>query len=126
MSQGSIPARPVAGGIPATPPPKRYRVGEVAEHFGITRQTLHNYTRWGLIDAVAHTGGGHRLYDESVFERLSWILHWKANHTIEQIGRRLANEAERDVTLDGTTARAADGTRPIRSSEATPPSRQAG
>lgn len=73
----------------AGPPPKRYRVGELVEHTGLTRQTLHNYTRWGLIQEVGWTGGGHRLYDEAVFARLARILDLKRSHSIEQIRRML-------------------------------------
>ena len=66
-------------------PPKRYRIGELARHTGLTRQTLHNYTRWGLIQEAEWTPGGHRLYDEAVFARLSKILRLRKEHTVEQI-----------------------------------------
>lgn len=69
----------------AVPPPKRYKVGELAAHTGLSRQTLHNYTRWGLIQEVAWTPGGHRLYGESVFSRLAKILALKPTHTVDQI-----------------------------------------
>lgn len=68
-----------------SPPPKRYRIGELARHTGLTRQTLHNYTRWGLIQETEWTPGGHRLYDEAVFERLSNILRLRKQHTVEEI-----------------------------------------
>ena len=66
-------------------PPKRYRIGELARHTGLTRQTLHNYTRWGLIQEAEWTPGGHRLYDEAVFIRLSKILRLRKAHTVEEI-----------------------------------------
>lgn len=66
-------------------PPKRYRIGELARHTGLTRQTLHNYTRWGLINEAEWTPGGHRLYDESVFARLGQILRLRRDHTVEQM-----------------------------------------
>ena len=75
------------------PPPKRYRVGEVVQHTGLTRQTLHNYTRWGLIEEVAWTDGGHRLYDETVFARLAKIKALKPTHTIDQIRLMLDGSA---------------------------------
>lgn len=68
-----------------SPPPKRYRIGELARHTGLTRQTLHNYTRWGLIQEAEWTPGGHRLYDEAVFARLSRILGLRKQHTVEEI-----------------------------------------
>jgi len=73
----------------AQPPPKRYRVGELAAHFGLTRQTLHNYARWGLIRETDRTAGGHRLFDETVFARLAAILQLKPACSIEQIRRKL-------------------------------------
>lgn len=68
-----------------TPPPKRYKIGELARHTGLTRQTLHNYTRWGLIAEAGWTAGGHRFYDASVFPRLARILALKTHHRVEQI-----------------------------------------
>lgn len=70
---------------PHDAPPKRYRIGELARHTGLTRQTLHNYTRWGLIQEAEWTPGGHRLYDESVFTRLSKILQLRKEHTVQAI-----------------------------------------
>jgi DNA-binding transcriptional MerR regulator len=70
---------------PSDAPPKRYRIGELARHTGLTRQTLHNYTRWGLIKEVEWTPGGHRLYDEAVFTRLSKILRLRKEHTVEEM-----------------------------------------
>jgi len=71
--------------VPHGAPPKRYRIGELARHTGLTRQTLHNYTRWGLIQEAEWTPGGHRLYDEAVFTRLAKILRLRKDHTVEQI-----------------------------------------
>ena len=58
-------------------PPKYYRVGEITAHFGLSRQTIHNYTTMGLIAESRWTPGGHRLYDASVFGRVAAILHMK-------------------------------------------------
>ncbi len=66
-------------------PPKRYKMGELASATGLSRQTLHNYTKWGLIQASGWTPGGHRLYDESVFARLEQIMRLKARMTVEQV-----------------------------------------
>lgn len=73
------------GGLMLEAPPKRYRIGEVSQHTGLSRQTLHNYTRWGLIREVGWTSGGHRLYDEVVFTRLARVLALRPTHTVEQI-----------------------------------------
>jgi hypothetical protein len=61
-------------------PPKLYRIGEVIECSGLSRQTVHNYTTMGLLVEVRRTDGGHRLYDESVFERLNGVIALKAQH----------------------------------------------
>jgi len=61
-------------------PPKLYRIGEIVEHSGLSRQTVHNYTTMGLLVESRRTDGGHRLYDESVFERLNGIMALKAQH----------------------------------------------
>ena len=55
------------------PPPKLFKIGEVMAHSGISRQTIHNYTVGGFIEEAARTPKAHRLYDESVFERLARI-----------------------------------------------------
>ena len=81
------------GRLRVVPPPKRYKIGELAAFTGQTRQTLHNYTRWGLICEVAWTEGGHRLYDETVFTRLARIIELKDRHTVGQIKRILDEEA---------------------------------
>ena len=59
-------------------PPKYYRVGEVLEHSGLSRQSIHNYTAMCLLRESRRTMGGHRLYDDSVFERLDRIAELKA------------------------------------------------
>jgi len=72
-------------------PPKLYRIGEVAGHTGVSRQTIHNYTTMGLLQEFKWTDGGHRLYDVSVFRRLDVILELRARRVpLERIRRRLA------------------------------------
>lgn len=74
-------------------PAKLYRIGELVRYTPFSRQTIHNYTIMGLIREAEWTQGGHRLYDESVFERLSRILALKKTKTLWQI-RRILNEEE--------------------------------
>ena len=71
------------------PPRKLYRIGEVTQHTGLSRQTVHNYTTMGLICESEWTAGGHRLYDESVFERLALIEELKRTRTLRQINAML-------------------------------------
>jgi DNA-binding transcriptional MerR regulator len=59
-------------------PPKLYRIGEVVAYSGLSRQTVHNYTTMGLLREARWTEGGHRLYDESVFERLDAVAEMKS------------------------------------------------
>ncbi|RKY77346.1 hypothetical protein DRQ00_07135 [candidate division KSB1 bacterium] len=67
-------------------PPKLYRIGEIVQYSGLSRQTIHNYTTMGLITEVCRSSGGHRLYDETVFARLDLI---------EQLKRR--NKSMREI-----------------------------
>jgi DNA-binding transcriptional MerR regulator len=46
----------------------------------------------GLIRESEWTQGGHRLYDESVFERLSQILELRKTKTLAQIKKILSEE----------------------------------
>lgn len=72
-------------------PPKLYRIGEVVEYSGVSRQTIHNYTTMGLLVESRWTNGGHRLYDESVFERLDQIAELKKQHkSMEHIREHFA------------------------------------
>lgn len=59
-------------------PPKLYRIGELVEYSGVSRQTIHNYTTMGLLTESRWTEGGHRLYDETIFERLDQIADLRA------------------------------------------------
>jgi len=54
-------------------PPKLYRVGELVEYAGVSRQTIHNYAVMGLLPESRWSKGGHRLFDEDVFDRLELI-----------------------------------------------------
>ncbi|WP_200761611.1 helix-turn-helix domain-containing protein [Poriferisphaera corsica] len=82
-------------------PPKRYKVGELVAFTGLTRQTIHNYTRWGLIDEVAWTEGGHRLYDEAVFERLARIVELREVHGVDEMREILTREYVNQVVKEG-------------------------
>ena len=74
-------------------PVKLYRIGELVRYTPFSRQTIHNYTIMGLIREAQWTDGGHRLYDESVFERLSKIIELKATKTLSEI-RQILNKEE--------------------------------
>jgi DNA-binding transcriptional MerR regulator len=71
---------------------KVYRIGEVMRFSGVSRQTLHNYTVFGLIREEERTPSGYRLYAEEVFERLRRIARLKGHHTLREIKEILKRE----------------------------------
>jgi DNA-binding transcriptional MerR regulator len=73
-------------------PTKLYRIGDLVRYSPFSRQTIHNYTIMGLIHEAQWTEGGHRLYDELVFERLSKIIELKRTKTLSEIRRILKTE----------------------------------
>ena len=73
-------------------PVKLYRIGDLVRYSPFSRQTLHNYTIMGLIREAQWTQGGHRLYDESVFHRLSRINELRKTKTLSQIRQILTHE----------------------------------
>ena len=103
------PAQAAGGGaIPI--PPKRYRVGEIIEHTGISRQTLHTYTLLGLITEESSTMAGHRLYDETVFARLTRIQEMKReDKTLREIRAIFDAEAAASAEADGAGRRKGKG-----------------
>ena len=81
-------------------PAKLYRIGELVRYTPFSRQTIHNYTIMGLIHEAQWTEGGHRLYDESVFKRLSKIIELRQTKTLYEI-RQILNK---DEAADGGAA----------------------
>ena len=77
-------------------PTKLYRIGELVRYSPLSRQTIHNYTIMGLIHETQWTEGGHRLYDESVFKRLSRIIELRETKTLSEI-RRIISKEEADT-----------------------------
>ena len=72
---------------------KLFKIGEVMEYSGLSRQTIHNYTLAGLISEARRTVSGHRLYDETVFDRLEKIKVLQAkNYTLLQIKKILEKD----------------------------------
>ena len=82
-------------------PAKLYRIGELVNYTPFSRQTIHNYTIMGLIREAKWTKGGHRLYDESVFERLSKIMQLKRTKTLTEIRQILGKEQAAAKTTPG-------------------------
>jgi len=86
-----------------TPPPKLYRVSEIAHHLDVTRQTVHNYATIGLITEETRTPGGQRLFHESVFGRLHEIQRLKRTHRLHEIRRILDRQERRGPHIDEPT-----------------------
>ena len=80
-------------------PTKLYRIGELVRYTPFSRQTIHNYTIMGLIREVQWTEGGHRLYDESVFMKLSKIVQLKRTKTLVEIKNILNREETAEQML---------------------------
>ena len=80
------------------PLPTRYfRIRDLCDYAHVSRQTIHNYNQLGLIRAAKLTEGGHRLYDESVFDRIDKISALKSRqYSLKQIVQQLGLAAERD------------------------------
>lgn len=75
-------------------PIKLYRIGEVVRCTSFTRQTIHNYTTMGLLPESQWSEGGHRLYDDTVFNRLARIIELRKTKTLAQIRRIFEQESE--------------------------------
>jgi DNA-binding transcriptional MerR regulator len=85
-------------------PVKLYRIGEVVRYSPFTRQTIHNYTTMGLIQESVWTEGGHRLYDESVFERLSEIMELRKTKTLAEIRVIVRKKKDSRKRMNGAIA----------------------
>jgi len=72
-------------------PEKLYRIGEVMEHSGLSRQTVHLYTTLGLIREKQRTRSGYRLYPSSVFAALDRVRALQEKgYTLSRIRELLA------------------------------------
>ena len=89
-------------------PAKLYRIGELVDYTPFSRQTIHNYTIMGLIRETKWTEGGHRLYDETVFERLSEIMRLRKTKTLSEISAILRKRENRNA-MSGSLNRKATG-----------------
>ena len=97
QNQGLVNPAPIrVGRVRRELPPKLYRVGEIADYSGVSRQTIHNYTIMGLIRETDRTRGGHRLYDEKVFERLDRIVELKRKQKSISFMRELFARADKE------------------------------
>ena len=77
---------------PRKPVKKLFKIGEVAEYSGLSRQTVNYYTVLGILREVGRTKSGHRLYDESVFDRIERLRELKPSKTLREIAQIMREE----------------------------------
>ncbi len=80
--------------VGAKPPRKLWKIGEIARHMNLSRQTIHNYTILGLITEEGRTESGHRLYGDEVWKELAEIERLKeAGRSLNEICERVKHRA---------------------------------
>ncbi len=68
----------------------RFRIGELAQRVGLSPDTLRFYERRGLLDPVARTASGYRLYGAAALERLTFIRKAQAlGLTLDEVAETL-------------------------------------
>ena len=94
-------------------PEKLYRIGEVIEHTGLSRQTLHLYATIGLIREKSRTRSGYRLFPPSVFADLDRIQSLKKRgKTLREIRELLENATRQKAAKTRTIEKKEDNPRP--------------
>lgn len=71
-----------------TPPhrPERpYRIGDLAEKVGVSRQVISTYCMYGLLSEVDRTPGGQRLFDKKAVRRIQLIQDLNRRYTLREI-----------------------------------------
>ncbi len=93
------PRNPAPGkttGVPRRPtlPEKLYRMAEVMDHTGLSRQTLHYYATLGLIREKKRSGSGYRFFAPSVFRDLEQVKRLqKKGMTLREIREKLESRS---------------------------------
>ena len=62
-----------------------YRISEVAEKAGVSRQVVSTYCMYGLLTEAARTAGGQRLFNEATVRRIRLIQDLKPRYTLREI-----------------------------------------
>ncbi len=79
---------------PVRPVKKLFKISEVAEYGGLSKQSVNYYTALGILREVSRTEAGHRLYDEAVFDRIERLRELQATKTLREIAEILRAEQE--------------------------------
>jgi len=75
--------------------PSLLKIGEVARESGVAVETLRFYESRGLIEPAARTQSGYRLYDQTVYERLSFVKKAQSvGFRLDEIARLIAESSE--------------------------------
>lgn len=90
---------------PREPVTKLFKIGEVAEYSGLSRQTVNYYTALGILREARRTEAGHRLYNETVFDRIERLRELKATKTLREIAGILRDEERQAQQKKGPDAK---------------------
>ena len=75
--------------------PSLLKIGEVARQSGVGVETLRFYESRGLIEPASRTQSGYRLYDQTVYERLSFIKKAQSvGFRLDEIARLISESIE--------------------------------
>ncbi|MEY2398243.1 MAG: MerR family transcriptional regulator, repressor of the yfmOP operon [Actinomycetota bacterium] len=74
--------------------PVRYRIGQIAEHLGVSTRTLRYYEELGLLTPSGYSTGGSRRYDEADRARIIRIRELQAvmGFNLDEIKEILGSE----------------------------------
>ena len=67
-------------------PVRLYRIGDVAERAGVSRQVVSTYCMYGILAETDRTPGGQRLFDDSAVRRIHLIQDLNRRYTLREIG----------------------------------------
>jgi DNA-binding transcriptional MerR regulator len=62
-----------------------YRISDLAERAGVSRQVVSTYCMYGLLKESARTPGGQRLFEQSAVRRIRLIQDLKRRYTLREI-----------------------------------------
>ena len=65
--------------------PPLYRIGELAEKAGVSRQVVSTYCMYGLLGEADRTPGGQRLFGDATVKRIRLIQDLKSRYTLREI-----------------------------------------
>ncbi|HUU11175.1 MAG TPA: MerR family transcriptional regulator [Phycisphaerae bacterium] len=67
-------------------PVRLYRIGDLAERAGVSRQVVSTYCMYGILAETDRTPGGQRLFDDSAVRRIHLIQDLNRRYTLREIG----------------------------------------